>query len=243
MKEGVNVPADFKYSIGEQAYLGYVAQPAQAAPGPCVMVCPTIMGVTDFERGKAEWLASLGYTAFVMDPYGEGRANDDRDHNATLMNALLADRHELLGRLQGSFEEAVSLAGGSVESVAAIGFCFGGLCALDLARSGVELAGVAAFHGLFTPPPYEVGKISAKVVCFHGYDDPLALPDAMTGLADEMTAAGADWQIHAYGNTGHAFTNPLANAPENGLAFQADANRRSFQALENFLAELFPPAG
>jgi dienelactone hydrolase len=123
--------------------------------------------------------------------------------------------------------------------LAAMGYCFGGLTVLDLARSGADVRGVVSFHGLFNAPETSAGaSISAKVLCLHGYDDPMVPPESVLALAAELTAAGADWQIHAYGNTLHAFTNPAANDPGFGAVYNADADRRSAQALNDFLAEV-----
>ena len=123
---------------------------------------------------------------------------------------------------------------------AATGYCFGGMCVLDLARTGEDFQGAASFHGLFNKPGNTDGNaIKAKVLALHGWDDPMVPPADVTALAEELTAGGADWQIHGYGNTLHAFTNPEANAPDMGAMYQADADRRSWQAMENFLAEVF----
>ena len=125
-------------------------------------------------------------------------------------------------------------------SIAAIGFCFGGLCVLDLARTGADIAGVVSFHGLFTPPGNTAGNtISARILALHGWDDPMATPDSVVALAQELSAMDADWQLHAYGNTMHAFTNPAAADPNMGTVYDAAADRRSWQAMTNFLDELF----
>jgi dienelactone hydrolase len=123
--------------------------------------------------------------------------------------------------------------------VAAMGFCFGGLCVLDLARSGADLRGVASFHGLLKPnglPP--AGKINARILIMHGYDDPMAPPEDVLAIAKEFTQAGADWQLHAYGHTAHAFTNPQANNPSVGMAYNDRADRRSWHTLIQFLEEV-----
>jgi dienelactone hydrolase len=123
--------------------------------------------------------------------------------------------------------------------IAAMGFCFGGLCVLDLARSGADLRGVVSFHGLLTPPePHPQYTILAKVLVLHGFDDPMAPPEQVVALGLELTEAGADWQIHAYGNTLHAFTNPRANDPGFGTVYNETADRRSWRSLREFLAEV-----
>jgi dienelactone hydrolase len=109
---------------------------------------------------------------------------------------------------------------------------------LDLARTGADLAGVVSFHGLFKPPGNTAGvKIRARVLALHGHDDPMVPPEDVLALEKELTEAGADWQIHVYGNTVHAFTNPQANDPAFGTVYNAVADRRSWTALQNFLSE------
>ena len=126
------------------------------------------------------------------------------------------------------------------DRIVAIGYCFGGQCALDLARSGADIAGVASFHGLFDPPGLPHLPIKAKVVAYHGWDDPMVPPEAVVALASELTEAGCDWQIHAYGHTGHGFTNPKAHELQiDGVFYVREAARRSFASLYLFLDELF----
>ena len=122
---------------------------------------------------------------------------------------------------------------------AGMGYCFGGLCMLDLARSGADVAGVISIHGLFNAPDIDCAPIAAKVLCLHGYDDPMALPETILELGSELSSAGADWQLHAYGGTVHAFTNPEANDPDFGTVYSATADARATQAIDNFLAEIF----
>ena len=125
------------------------------------------------------------------------------------------------------------------ERLAVIGFCFGGLCALDLARANAPgLRAAVAFHGLFNPP--NIGSqpsIKSKVLALHGYDDPMCDPQAMRGFADEMTAAHADWQLVAYGSTGHAFTNPQAHDHANGMFYREIIAARAFAAMRGLFAE------
>jgi dienelactone hydrolase len=121
----------------------------------------------------------------------------------------------------------------------AIGFCFGGLCALDLARSGVDIRAVVSFHGLLgAPEGVEKGKIKAKVLAMHGYADPMVKSDQVAHFEQEMTKGNVDWQMHIFGNTMHAFTNPQANDPSFGLVYNEAAARRSWLAMENFFKEV-----
>jgi dienelactone hydrolase len=226
---------------GDALFRGLSVVPAgDRRPRPCVLVAHTIRGRTDFERDKARALAHLGYAALAIDVFGEDAEGASAGRLRSLMQGLLEDRDTLRARLTAWLDLARQQEGVDGERMAAIGFCFGGLCALDLARSGAELAGVVSFHGLLDAPPAGSSRpIRAKLLALHGWEDPLARPEQVVALAGELTAAGADWQIHAYGNTLHAFTNPAAADRDAGLMYNADADRRSWTAMRNFLAELF----
>jgi dienelactone hydrolase len=130
------------------------------------------------------------------------------------------------------------------DQIVVAGYCFGGQCALDLARSGASIAAAVSFHGLFDPPGLPPEKISAKVVAFHGWDDPMVPPEAVVALGNELTQAGSDWQIHAYGHVGHGFTNPRASELEiDGVAYNALAAERSWTSFISLLEELFGADG
>jgi len=211
-----------------------------AGPRPAVAISHTWAGRTTFEEGKAIALAQQGYVGFAIDMYGKGVRGSSVEENTALMMPLMQDRERLQQRIGKAIVALREQAEVDPAKVAAIGFCFGGLCVLDLARTGSDVKGVASFHGLFAAPGNTAGnKITARVLCLHGYDDPMVQPQAMLDLATELTAAGADWQIHAYGHTVHAFTNPEANDPALGAAYNEAADRRSWMALKDFLAEIF----
>ena len=210
------------------------------ADSPIVLVVPTYAGRDDFTLEKAEKMNQLGYSGFAVDMYGAGKTGCTPEENMALMQTVLDDRSLLQRRINLAHKTAIDKVGIDASKSAAIGFCFGGLCVLDLARSGSNISGVVSFHGLFTPPGNTEGNtINAKVLALHGNDDPMVPHDAVNGLANELTTAKADWQIHAYGGTTHAFTNPLANSPEDGMAFNENANNRSWEAMSNFLEEIF----
>ena len=211
-----------------------------AGPRPGVLVCHTIRGRTAFEEEKAEALAGLGYAALAVDMYGTHTRDADIETLRALMNGHKDDRP----RLQQLLLEWVDLLAGQddvdADRLGAIGFCFGGLCVLDIARTGADLKGVVSFHGLFEAPGNTSGNsVRAKVLALHGWDDPLAPPDMVLALGEELTDMGADWQIHAYGNTLHAFTNPAASDKNAGTVYNEHANRRSWAAMQNFLDEVF----
>lgn len=213
---------------------------ADKGPRPGVLVSHAWAGRGDFEDGKADRLAELGYTAFALDLYGKGVRGNSVEENAALMQPFLDDRSMLQRRLLVSLETLRAQPEVDAARVAAIGFCFGGLCVLDIARTGEDLAGVVSFHGLFGAPGNTAGNtIKARVLALHGWDDPMAKPDDAVALAGEMTAMGADWQLHAFGNTMHAFTNPGANDANMGTVYNAAADRRSWIAMQDFLQEIF----
>jgi dienelactone hydrolase len=230
-----------EYRDGELLLEGYMAwDPAHSGPLPAVAIAHTWAGRTPFEEGKAVELAEQGYVGFAIDMYGKGVRGSSPEENTALMTPLMQDRAVLQRRINTAVSVLRQQAEVDPKRVAASGYCFGGLCVLDLARSGSDVCGVVSLHGLFGAPGNTGGTpISAKVLCLHGYDDPMAQPQSMLDLASELSAAGADWQVHAYGNTVHAFTNPEANNPEMGAAYSALADHRSRQALLNFLEECF----
>ncbi len=230
-----------EYIEGDNRYEGLIVSPSGGPKRcPCVLIAHTIRGRTAFERDKARALARLGYAGLAIDVFGKDAQGAPPEQLQSRMQDLRDDRAALRARLLGWLELARRQDGVDSARIAAIGFCFGGLCALDLARSGAEVAGVVSFHGLLDPPPgRRVSSIRAKVLALHGWEDPLATPDHAVALARELTEAGADWQIHAYGNTLHAFTNPAAADEGAGLMYNADADRRSWKAMLDFLDELF----
>lgn len=212
-------------------------------PRPGVMVSHAWAGRSQFEDNKAVALAELGYVGFALNLYGKGVQGSSTEENAALMQPFLDDRAMLQQRLLLSLNTMRQQAEVDEDKVAAIGFCFGGLCVLDLARTGEEMAGVASFHGLFAAPGNTAGNtIRAKVLAMHGWDDPMAPPEQVLELARELSSQGADWQLHAFGNTMHAFTNPEANDPGFGTVYSPSADRRSWRELQEFLAELFQAA-
>ena len=226
------------YADGELALRGVLAWDTDAGPRPGVLVAHAWAGRTPFEDEKAAWLASLGYVGLAIDVYGAGVVGADPEENAGLMQPFLDDRQMLLRRLHAGLDVLQQQASVDAARTAIMGYCFGGLAALDLARSGAVIKGAISIHGIFMPPPKTL-PISAKVLALHGWDDPMATPTDVVSFGEEMSTAGADWQLHGYGNTLHAFSNPEANDPAMGVAYSESADRRSTQAIENFLAEIF----
>ncbi len=230
-----------EYRDGDVVLEGMLAwDDAQSGARPGVLIAHAWGGRSDFEDGKARDLAELGYAALALDLYGKGVRGSNPEENAALMQPFLDDRAMLQQRLLVSLETLRAQDEVDAGEVAAIGFCFGGLCVMDIARTGEDLAGVVSFHGLFAPPGNTQGNtIRARVLALHGWDDPMATPDDALALGKELTSMGADWQLQAYGNTMHAFTNPAANDRDMGTVYDATADRRSWTAMQNFLAEIF----
>ncbi|WP_305907511.1 dienelactone hydrolase family protein [Methylomarinum sp. Ch1-1] len=207
---------------------------------PVVLISHAWGGRDDFVCAKARKLAELGYLAFALDMYGKGALGSGPEENAKLMRPFMEDRALLQRRINAALYAVKLMPWGDDDKIAAIGFCFGGLCVLDLARSGADIRGVVSFHGLLSAPDnIDQPDIKAKVLVLHGHDDPMAPPEHVAALQQELTRAGVDWQTHIYGNTLHAFTNPRANDPDFGTVYQPLADNRSWRAMQNFLAELF----
>jgi dienelactone hydrolase len=210
-----------------------------AGPRPGVLVSHAWGGRSDLECDKARQLAGLGYVGFALDNYGKGVRGSGPEENAKLMQPLLGDRALLQARMARALETLRAQPEVDAARTAALGYCFGGLCVLDLARTGSNICGVVSLHGLFGAPGNTFGmKINARVLALHGHDDPMVPVEAVNALKDELSAAGADWQIHVYGGTMHAFTNPLANDPSHGTVYNAAADRRSWVVTADFLAEV-----
>jgi len=221
-----------------EAYLAW--NDTQAGPRPGVLICHAFRGREDYECSRAEQLAGLGYVGLALDLYGKGVIAREKEEAFALMRPFTENRPRLQSRLAACVETARAQEEIDAGKLVAIGYCFGGLCALDIARTGLPVAGVCGFHGILGAPGNTEGNaIKARVLVEHGWDDPMVPPEQVLAFAEEMTAAGADWELHAHGNTVHAFTNPEANDPDFGTVYREAADRRSWRSLKNFLDELF----
>lgn len=233
--------SNYLYHHGEQELYGYLAyDDSHDKPRPAVLVIHDWTGRNDFACEKANLLAELGYVGFAVDMYGQGRLGSTIHEKMALMEPLVNDRLLLRGRIRAAFDELVGMAEVDYNRIAVIGFCFGGLCALDLARSGAEVKGVVSFHGLLDKPKDLPNQtITAKILALHGYDDPMVKPEQVNAFCQEMTESKVDWQLHMYGNTQHAFTNPQAHDPTLGTVYNPKAEERSLRAMKDFLEEIF----
>lgn len=224
-----------------EGVIAYEDEVETARPG--ILVVPNVLGQDEGDNRKAEALARLGYVAFACDVFGQGKRTTMSDSDpGRYMNEMNADRALLRDRLSGSLDVLRGQARVDPARLAAIGFCFGGKCVLDMARSGMDLLGGVSFHGVYDRPSYaSVTPVGPKLLVCHGWDDPIGPPDMLVALGQELTEAGADWQIHAYGGAGHAFTDRerTGEGARPGIAYEERADRRSWQAMQDFLGELF----
>lgn len=220
-----------------QGFLAYESNQLKPAPG--ILISHAWSGRNEFVCDKARQLAELGYVAFALDMYGKGVMGNGVEESAQLMQPFMDNRAMLQQRINLALQTLKNLKQVDSKQVAAIGYCFGGLCVLDLARSGADLRGVISFHGLLNPPDnLDQQDIYAKILMLHGYDDPMSSLQVVQSIQTELTQAHADWQLHSYGHTLHAFTNPVACDPDFGTVYNPVADQRSWQSALNFLVEI-----
>lgn len=233
--------SNYLYHHGEQELHGFLAyDETHEHPRPAVLIAHDWSGRNEFACEKAQDLAEMGYVGFALDMYGVGRLGTTTQEKKALMEPLINDRLLLRARLQAAYDAIIGMPEVDINRIAIIGFCFGGLCALDLARSGADLKGVVSFHGLLAKPKDIPNKtISAKVLALHGYEDPMVKSEELKTFCEEMTTAQVDWQVHMYGHAQHAFTNPHAHDSYLGTVYNETAAHRAFQAMANFLTEIF----
>ncbi|MBA2655535.1 MAG: dienelactone hydrolase family protein [Tatlockia sp.] len=224
----------------EQEFHGFLAyDDSHDKPRPAVLVVHDWSGRNEFACEKATMLAEMGYLGFAVDMYGQGRQGNSTHEKKGLMEPLINDRYLLRERIRAAYDAVVAMSEVDNTRVAVMGFCFGGLCALDLARSGADVKAVISFHGLLNKPKEIANEaISAKILVLHGYDDPMVKPEDVDKFCQEMTEANADWQVHVYGQTQHAFSNPNAHDVQLGTIYNPQAEHRALQSMTNFLKEV-----
>jgi dienelactone hydrolase len=242
-EEPALVTEKIEYRDGDVVLEGWLAFDASAeGKRPGVLVVHEWWGLGDHSKRRAEELAKLGYVAFALDMYGKGKLTDDPAEAGKWASAYRGENRDA-ARRRASVGLAV-LSGHErvdAERLAAIGFCFGGTVALELAWSGADLDGVVSFHGDPTHPRSSEaeGVRSAVLVC-HGADDPLVPAAALRAFEDSVRAAKLDWQLIQYGGAVHAFTNRAADdrgIP--GVGYDEKADRRSWEHMRSFLGEVF----
>jgi dienelactone hydrolase len=212
-----------------------------AEPRAGVLVFPEAFGLGEHAISRAERLAALGYVALACDLHGEGQLVDDLQQAIGLLQPLFAEPSKTRARASGGLHALTARAEVDRTRVGAIGFCFGGTMALELARSGAEVAAIVGFHsGLGTAAPKTDAKsIKGRVLVCIGADDPMIPPEQRAEFEAEMRDAGVDWQMHLYGKTVHSFTNQGAakrNMPD-AIRYSAEADARSWAALQQLFSE------
>ncbi len=208
---------------------------------PSVLVVHQWKGLGDYEKKRAEMLARMGYNVFAVDIYGKGiRPNNPKDAAAQAAN-YKEDRALLRARVSAGLQVLLHDEMSDSKRVAAIGYCFGGTTVLELARSGAEISGVVSFHGgLNTPHPEDAKNIKCKVLALHGADDPFVPKKEVEAFEAEMRQGAVDWELVSYGGAVHSFTDWNGGHDNSkGAAYNEKADKRSWETMKQFFAELF----
>jgi dienelactone hydrolase len=231
-----------EYRHDDTTLIGEALMPAGPGPHPGLLVMYDALGVSDMIRRRARELAAKGYAVLLTDMYGGG-LTEDSDHNHAGFAAMQADRPRLRGRALAGLAALRGLAGVDGQRIGAIGYCFGGQCVLEIARSGADLQAVVSFHGLLTThAPAQAGRVPAKVLVITGALDPYAPISDLHAFETEMAEAAADWQVTVYGTGYHAFTDPdIARRTEvPGIQYDPLLDRMSWAQCTTFLDALVP---
>ena len=230
-----------EYKQGDTTLEGYLAyDDSFSGKRPGVLVVHQWLGLTDYEENRAVMLANLGYIAFCADIYGKGVRPQSLKEAGTEATKYKTDRALLRWRVSAGLDELKKNPFVDKARVAAIGYCFGGTTVIELARSGAELNGIVSFHGgLDSPTPADGRNIKCKVLVCHGADDPFEKPEDLAAFEKEMRDAGVDWRLIKYGGAVHSFTQPMANDNPPGAKYNARADKRSWQDMKQFFAEIF----
>ena len=238
------VTSTIEYQHGDTTLQGFLAyDDAISGKRPGVLIVHQWMGLTDYEKHRAEQLAALGYVAFCADVYGKGVHPKDTTEAGAEATKYKSDRALLRARVNAGLATLKTNELVDAKHIAAIGYCFGGTAAIELARSGADIAGVVSFHGgLDSPTPADGKNIKCKILACHGADDPFVKAEDLAAFEKEMREANVDWQLIKYGGAVHSFTQPLAgNDNSKGAAYNERADKRSWAAMKTFLESIFKP--
>ncbi len=233
----MRMPTKLDYHDGDVRLEGMLVRP-RTRPVGGVLVAHMAGGRVDFCVQVAHRYAGLGYVALALDMYGEGRVAQSKEEGRALMGPFLEDRGAMVRRMDLAFEALAGVEGVERDRIGAVGFCFGGLCVQDLARHNDELAAAVSFHGLLKPPPQvRDAPFAPALMVLHGALDPLVSADDRAAFDEEMRKRGADCTFVSFSQAMHAFTNPEADAPIDGLVFDATVSHRAFVMADAFFEE------
>ncbi len=235
------------YSADKSELFGHFYYNPAAEKKPAIIIAHAWYGLDAFAKQKAEYLASLGYVAFAADVYGHNKLAKTDEEARALMGPLFLDRHVMQKRIIAAYDTVVQHAAVDATRIGIIGFCFGGLVAIELLRSGTPIKGAVSFHGVLANEkeghraktvPIAKG-IKGSLLMLHGHDDPLVSQQDILQIQTELTEAKVDWQMNIYGGTSHAFTNPEAHDIKNGLIYNKQTADRAWSAMRSFFSEIF----
>jgi dienelactone hydrolase len=225
-----------------KGYLAYDENIKGKRPG--VLVVHEWVGLNDYARMRARMLAELGYTALAVDMYGGGRVATHPEDAAKFSSEVMKNFHTAKARFMAAMDFLKQQPTVDPSRIAAIGYCFGGGIVLNMARQGIDLKGVASFHGSLTAvKPARPGAIKAKILVLNGGEDRFITPEKIEAFKQEMKAAGADFKFISYPGAMHGFTNPEADALAKKynlrMAYNAQADKESWNELKKFLSTVF----
>jgi dienelactone hydrolase len=209
---------------------------------PGVLVFPEAVGLSKHAKLQGERLAQLGYVSLACDLHGEGKLMSDREAALAIIKELRNNPARIRARANGGLQVLQRRSEVDSSRIAAIGYCFGGTMALELARDGGEILGVVGFHsGLATVAPQDARQIKGKVLVCIGADDPSIPIDQRIAFEKEMREGGVDWQMNTYGGVVHSFTNPEAGelGRPDLARYDAKAAARSWAEMRSFFDEIF----
>ena len=234
---------DIEYQVDGKDMIGHLAVgDDRQGPRPAVLVAHEGPGLDDHAKGRAERLAELGYVAFALDYHGGGKPVP-MEQMMERLGPLMSDPERTRTLARAGLDVLLSQPEADPRRVAAVGYCFGGTMALELARSGADLRAVVGFHsGLATTRPEDASRIRASVLVCIGADDPLVPEEQRRAFEEEMRAAQVDWRMYLYGGAVHSFTNErAAGAGIPGVAYHRPTDERSWRAMLDLFAEKLDP--